>query len=690
MLNVKDFGAIGDGSNDDTVSFNSALVESKNRNQKVFVPSGRYNLHNNLKLNIKTGVFGESRMTTTLRFLSMDSNNFAVDISGNKEGGYNPGSSSMVFLENVDLECNVPCLGGVRARGSDITVNNVTARSTLPSSQRKGDGFLFENYGTYGKPYPYNDPMPSPSPTGSFYNRLSTPIADNWENGIKLTGTISPLQSSTTAVFQTTDKLHFFDYKHGRKQNDWVWFPRHILKVEIGNASIYPHSRTCDVLLSSEDAQKLQGITKVFVSGLLLFGSGIILNGLLDCEVDELFLTITLPAEIATPIKFGSNRTPIILEIPFQLNDVVIDGVKTIDVVDENTWTVKHNASVTPSTTAYTLENMVTIPSHILSGSNGLLCLGGRTSLCDFGIKLTASDGNLFNNFAVEDSFYSGVCMEAGSSGNMFQGCPIEECKVSALYIGPDCKWNSEQGSRITSVGQYCIDWGYKSFLIPNSDWSNGSVRLSGRNVTGGLNGSTSHGISNNNVSLYAGTSRADGAFIELDGIKTQSNTKWSIGYATYFQMKYEPNVSGKNILSIAANTNINGQIVFSTNKNNNITVDELGNLLPSSNTQTLGTSNRKWKEIYADSIFSTSDIQLKKDVKYVIPSLYDNIHHLSAIEWTDNGKRNFGFSAQDVLQMFGENTNLVTKNENGELAINYNQLMVVLLTALKGKIYDR
>ncbi len=57
-VNVKNFGAVGDGSVDDTEAFRKAIAQ----NDKIFVPKGHFKLTGNLELRENTQIFGLSKL----------------------------------------------------------------------------------------------------------------------------------------------------------------------------------------------------------------------------------------------------------------------------------------------------------------------------------------------------------------------------------------------------------------------------------------------------------------------------------------------------------------------------------------------------------------------------------------------------------------------------------------------------
>lgn len=66
-LNVKWYGALGDGTSDDTSAFKSAIDEAKSSGNGIFVPSGKYVLNDSLNLD-QISLRGQSRINTTLKF----------------------------------------------------------------------------------------------------------------------------------------------------------------------------------------------------------------------------------------------------------------------------------------------------------------------------------------------------------------------------------------------------------------------------------------------------------------------------------------------------------------------------------------------------------------------------------------------------------------------------------------------
>ena len=102
---VKDFGAKGDGTSDDTEAFREAIAMG----DKVFVPSGNYALSGTLQLRPNTHLFGPSRSFTSL--------GAGEQRPGRGEPGTSPWNTSF-RLETVDDPTAAPGLSFITIRGN--------------------------------------------------------------------------------------------------------------------------------------------------------------------------------------------------------------------------------------------------------------------------------------------------------------------------------------------------------------------------------------------------------------------------------------------------------------------------------------------------------------------------------------------------------------------------------------------
>lgn len=102
--NVRDFGAKGDGTTDDTTAFTKAIAA----HDKIFVPSGDYRLSGTLRLKPKTHLFGLSRSFTSI--------GGGLSRTGGGEPGPSPESDSFT-LETPDDADAAPGLSFLSVQG---------------------------------------------------------------------------------------------------------------------------------------------------------------------------------------------------------------------------------------------------------------------------------------------------------------------------------------------------------------------------------------------------------------------------------------------------------------------------------------------------------------------------------------------------------------------------------------------
>jgi hypothetical protein len=126
-VNVKDYGAKGDGVSDDTAAIRAAYVAAKGRT--IFVPAGTYIFSTivvtgGVQLNLR----GESYVSTILQ--TTTARNIAVDFSGNVEGS---------SIRSITLQGTPANLGGI-ALGSAANYNAFTRLSDLVISGFSGVG----------------------------------------------------------------------------------------------------------------------------------------------------------------------------------------------------------------------------------------------------------------------------------------------------------------------------------------------------------------------------------------------------------------------------------------------------------------------------------------------------------------------------------------------------------------------
>jgi len=89
---------------------------------------------------------------------------------------------------------------------------------------------------------------------------------------------------------------------------------------------------------------------------------------------------------------------------------------------------------------------------------------------------------------------------------------------------------------------------------------------------------------------------------------------------------------------------------------------------------------------LYASSYYCASDIRLKRDIQEINGTLEKimNLHPISFV-WNEKsekaGKKDIGISGQEIEKYFPE---LVFKNDDGYISVDYSKLSVVAISAIK------
>ncbi len=104
-------------------------------------------------------------------------------------------------------------------------------------------------------------------------------------------------------------------------------------------------------------------------------------------------------------------------------------------------------------------------------------------------------------------------------------------------------------------------------------------------------------------------------------------------------------------------------------------------------NLYSLGTSSRKWTEVFAtNGSINTSDERAKREVRDIDHGL-DSVAQLRPVtyQWKDEpgGPRHYGLIAQEVLEVLPEAV-YVPENPEDLLGLNYSQLVPVLIRSIQ------
>jgi hypothetical protein len=154
-VSVKDFGAVGDGTTDDTTAFKNAIAEAAGNFQHIFVPSGFYVISDTLNLNPNnaspiggaTGLFGtrvvgDETMATRILFKPASSTTPLFLIVGTSGNNTDQGVEN-IYIQPFDSSYNRMGIG-VELRGACFAnITNVYAIELK-------DGFNINNTGGAG------------------------------------------------------------------------------------------------------------------------------------------------------------------------------------------------------------------------------------------------------------------------------------------------------------------------------------------------------------------------------------------------------------------------------------------------------------------------------------------------------------------------------------------------------------
>jgi hypothetical protein len=141
-LNVKDFGAVGDGANDDTEAFRAAIAKG----DKIFVPNGHYTLTGTLELREKTQIFGLSKNFASIGNARTDAGGLGLERYEN---------ASEFTLSTVDNKDSAPGLYFISTGGRiDWRSGKGTwfLSSGRPAFNGNGGG-KFYGFGAMSKPF---------------------------------------------------------------------------------------------------------------------------------------------------------------------------------------------------------------------------------------------------------------------------------------------------------------------------------------------------------------------------------------------------------------------------------------------------------------------------------------------------------------------------------------------------------
>ena len=181
---------------------------------------------------------------------------------------------------------------------------------------------------------------------------------------------------------------------------------------------------------------------------------------------------------------------------------------------------------------------------------------------------------------------------------------------------------------------------------------------------------------------------------------KPSSNDYWFVGVpqtSHSFQVGYSNSI---NNATQSSNSNIfidknNGYVGINTDNPQSILhvdgtsefqgdVTVKGHLLPSAtNSYDLGSSSKRWRDIYSTNVLNTSDRRLKKDIKPLTYGLKDvlKLRPVSFVWKNNTSQKSLGFIAQEVQTVIPE---VVRTAKDGYWSMNYTGLIPVIVKGVQ------
>lgn len=125
-FNVQDFGAVGDGSTDDTAAIQAAITACQTSGSSLYIPTGTYKTTSTLNITGKVIIFGDGNQSSIINFYSAATTNFAILISL-------PDNSSAIGLDigHIGINCNAGAAVGSGISMTTTATNSAFSQSTL-------------------------------------------------------------------------------------------------------------------------------------------------------------------------------------------------------------------------------------------------------------------------------------------------------------------------------------------------------------------------------------------------------------------------------------------------------------------------------------------------------------------------------------------------------------------------------
>ena len=161
ILSVKDFGAVGDGTTDDTTALQNTINAAELVNGSVYLPSGTYKITAGLVVDQTIRIYGEttegsiiSNETNDVVAITIDSasryadrcvlENFRINHKAASKYAIVIGDAPFAYLQNIRIECSLAGFGGVLF-GDEVTPT--AAKGAYLSTMRHCRVWRFVNTG---------------------------------------------------------------------------------------------------------------------------------------------------------------------------------------------------------------------------------------------------------------------------------------------------------------------------------------------------------------------------------------------------------------------------------------------------------------------------------------------------------------------------------------------------------------
>ena len=125
-VSVKDFGAVGDGSTDDTVAIQAGITACQSNGAALYIPTGTYKITSSLSITSKIKIYGDGNQRSILSLNTSSSSTFAISVNM-------PDNSASIGLDigYLGITGNAGSASGGGIYLNTTLVNSVITQSVL-------------------------------------------------------------------------------------------------------------------------------------------------------------------------------------------------------------------------------------------------------------------------------------------------------------------------------------------------------------------------------------------------------------------------------------------------------------------------------------------------------------------------------------------------------------------------------